>query len=416
MKRFIGIRSFVTAAGICLAVPILSGCALLGLRGQNREIDASGTVGVQVSGFPATAPVYALLVDETGRILGAEKVPASGLATFILPQTAKPSLAAFADLNGNRRFDAGEPGGGLASVSPVPLSAPAVRTKLPTITPRTSSWMLPVGTVVPAADGAAVNISVGEVTTVTDPRFSAKMGEEGLWRPMATLEAGALGLYFTEPYDPARTPVVFVHGIGGSPRDFAKLIPALNRKRFQAWFFAYPSGFRLAKASGALATMLNIAMKREGVERIHVVAHSMGGLVARDAILKLSALRGGSPVRNFFTISTPWGGDAAARQGVSALKFPVPSWIDMVPGSAFLTNLWKQPLPAGTRHDLIYGYASERRPWLSPDNDGIINEKSAAHLPALKESRRILTLPYAHVEILSKPETFESMNFSLSQP
>ncbi|WP_156346379.1 hypothetical protein [Verrucomicrobium spinosum] len=44
------------------------------------------------------------------------------------------------------------------------------------------------------------------------------MGGSGLWRPLGFLSGNTLGLYFTEPYDPGRIPVVFVYGIGGGPR------------------------------------------------------------------------------------------------------------------------------------------------------------------------------------------------------
>ena len=58
-------------------------------------------------------------------------------------------------------------------------------------------------------------------------------------------------------------------------------------------------------------------------------------------------------VEKFISISTPWGGHVAAKFGIRALKYPVPAWIDMAPGSAFLKALWREPLPPASRHYLI---------------------------------------------------------------
>jgi len=55
------------------------------------------------------------------------------------------------------------------------------------------------------------------------------------------------GLYFLEPYDPSRIPVVFVHGLMSSPFTWVKTINGLQqdpeiRKRYQPWVFGYPTG------------------------------------------------------------------------------------------------------------------------------------------------------------------------------
>ena len=55
------------------------------------------------------------------------------------------------------------------------------------------------------------------------------------------------GLYFLQPYDPDRIPVVFVHGLISTPFDWVKTINGLQadpeiRKRYQFWVFAYPTG------------------------------------------------------------------------------------------------------------------------------------------------------------------------------
>jgi len=70
--------------------------------------------------------------------------------------------------------------------------------------------------------GTVIEIAAGDVVSLDDPRFAGEVGSEGLWRPLDFLSENTLGIYFTEPYDPARTPVLLVYGIGGSPQDFAR--------------------------------------------------------------------------------------------------------------------------------------------------------------------------------------------------
>src|SRR4029077_13677810 len=55
------------------------------------------------------------------------------------------------------------------------------------------------------------------------------------------------GLYFLQPYDPDRIPLVFVHGLISTPFDWVKTINGLQadpeiRKHYQFWVFAYPTG------------------------------------------------------------------------------------------------------------------------------------------------------------------------------
>ena len=81
----------------------------------------------------------------------------------------------------------------------------------------------------------------GTVTNLNDPRFERKNGSVGLWRPYDFVFDVGVGVYFLEPYDPERVPVLFVHGNLGTPQDFRYLIERLDRDRFQPWLYYYPS-------------------------------------------------------------------------------------------------------------------------------------------------------------------------------
>lgn len=401
------------ALAVCLAGFSLGGCSLLQLRSQDKKIAASGVIAAETKGFDS--PVYAVLLDSEGNACDYTPLRKDEFAAFVVSAEQSARCLVFSDTNKNRRHDPGEPLGVSPSLTAVPLEDTFVRGSLPIIRPDKADAKRFAGLALPQKKGTSLKIALGEIASVEEKRFAPETGEEGMWSPHSALLAGDLGLYFCEPYDPARTPVVFVHGIGGSPRDFATILKGLDRSKYQAWFFRYPSGFRLGKASGALASMLDLTMRRTGAEKIDVVAHSMGGLVAREAILELSAKRDGAPVGKFISISTPWGGHQAAEKGVRSLRYPVPSWIDLVPGSPFLTKLWQRPLPPQTRHFLIYGFATKVVPWLTLNNDSVVDVESTTFLPAQAESISSLALPYDHTEILSRKETIQHINSYLSK-
>src|SRR5207244_1834877 len=95
--------------------------------------------------------------------------------------------------------------------------------------------------------------AVGEVVALSDPRFDQKVAEDGLWRPFDFLFKGRPGIYFLEPYDARKLPVLFVHGINGTPTNFGPLIEHLDRERFQPWVYYYPSGAALPNVADHLA-------------------------------------------------------------------------------------------------------------------------------------------------------------------
>ncbi len=401
-------KTLFRPALVVAVLGLASGCALVDLRTQDQRISQTGFIAIEVAAPLPSVPVYVLAMSSSGKIVGAERVGADRFATFALPKDGLFTALVFADANQNRRFDAGERAAVGRELTPVPLGDPSQKARLLPMALGRYSKDMPAGVEVPASSGAAVPLIAGDVANLNDAKFQPETGTKGLWEPEAALLAGHTGLYLAEPFDPSKIPVVFVHGIGGSPQDFIKLIPALDRSRYQAWFFAYPSGFRLGKASTALATLLDLTMKRYGVSKVHIVAHSMGGLVSRDAILKVTALRGGRPVERFVSISTPFGGHAAAKSGLRHLRYPVPSWIDMAPGSAFLVELWKQKLPCP--HWLIFGYDTKPVPWLTLNNDTVVDLESTLYRPAQEEAVRVIGLKKDHESILSASETAEKMN------
>jgi len=102
------------------------------------------------------------------------------------------------------------------------------------------------------------------------------------------------GLYFLQPYDPDRIPVVFVHGLFSTPYDWVKTINGLQadpeiRKHYQFWVFAYPTG------SPILYSALRLREELAKADRLYpnhkpyvVVGHSMGGMLTHDQVVTVN--------------------------------------------------------------------------------------------------------------------------------
>ena len=216
---------------------------------------------------------------------------------------------------------------------------------------------------------------IGEVVTLDDARFSNEAAQIGLWRPAEFLVDIGAGIYFLEPYDPARTPVLFVHGAVGHPANFNVLVTRLDRSRYQAWFAYYPTAVRLEKAGAALGRWLQALEVEYDFQRLGVVAHSMGGLVARSYLAgDPDGLGATIDSLTFVSIATPWQGHSAAALGVSRAPVVAPSWFDMAPDSPFLNWVLDTPLPRYAQYDLYFAFGGSRRSRIA--NDGVVTVAS----------------------------------------
>jgi hypothetical protein len=98
------------------------------------------------------------------------------------------------------------------------------------------------------------------------------------------------GLLFYEPYDPNRTPVLFVHGLMSSPHVWLQVVNELNadpgfRRRYQIWSYFYPTGAPIGANALALRQALAGVAERHPLRRnLVVVGHSMGGILTRMQI------------------------------------------------------------------------------------------------------------------------------------
>ncbi len=366
-------------------------------------------------------PTYAVAwIVENGQrkaSAGFQRVRPDGLASFSLLANRTYRVGAFTDENGNRAYDAGEPLAFLKDVKPLLLDDPNVAPEIWKLTLRRDHGLAP-GTVITVpkeseALGGKLNVALGDVVSLDDKRFAENQGSGGVWRPLDFLTDNSLGIYFVGPYDPQRIPVLFVYGIGGSPQDMRYLMEHFDRKRYQCWFLNYPSGMRLERVARAMATGLNALRQRYAFKECYVVAHSMGGLVARAGIDAEAKTSGANFIPKFVTISTPWGGHNAAASGIRHLKKPVPSWLDVAPNSDFLLAIYAAPLPKAMAFYLIYGSKEGGPFWLKGENDGVVTVASETDPRITREASSVTHFPYGHVEILNQSDTLKAVLKSL---
>jgi pimeloyl-ACP methyl ester carboxylesterase len=183
--------------------------------------------------------------------------------------------------------------------------------------------------------------------------------------------------------DPERPPLVLVHGLRDCPSSLLPLAQALASDHQVLVFFYEDTQRYLDRSADDLAREL-VALASSGHTRLRVVAHSMGGVVARAALnslveplwfpsaFALSPTAAPEPVRGaaaaerlegrsaerftsveLLTIDTPWHGFVDAQVLVRNQLPSESSLGDLVATSALFSALYAVPWPAHFRIDYI---------------------------------------------------------------
>jgi pimeloyl-ACP methyl ester carboxylesterase len=102
-------------------------------------------------------------------------------------------------------------------------------------------------------------------------------------------------LTFLQPFDPDKTPVVLIHGLMSTPRMWKPVLDGLLadreiRKHYQVWSFYYPTGQPVPFSALQLRQALTDAASRHRLRKpLVLIGHSMGGVVARAQVSRISA-------------------------------------------------------------------------------------------------------------------------------
>ena len=192
------------------------------------------------------------------------------------------------------------------------------------------------------------------------------------------------GLTFVTAEDAESLPahaVVLVHGLDDPGYTWDDLLPRLLRRGYSIAKFEYRTDRPIAEAASMFARELEQA-RSKGLKRIDVVAHSMGGLLVREALTSDAAYAGDGSgadrypaLDHFIMVATPNHGSHMARfrnaavtgellyqvlrgrpiDAESAATRHGEAAVDLLPASDFLRRLNQRPLASHTAHTIIAG-------------------------------------------------------------
>ena len=181
------------------------------------------------------------------------------------------------------------------------------------------------------------------------------------------------GLLMAPKVDEKRPMVVLVHGLDCNRSNWFPMAELLIGEGFQVAYFTYPSDGPLEESSALFAEEMQNVRDRFPNVRLHILAHSMGGLVARHYV-ESDDYAGG--VENLILIGTPnlgtrWASYRIFLEGQEhwqlwrKQKGWRPSWMitdglgeagrDLKPTSTFLKQLNDRPRRAGVSYTIIAG-------------------------------------------------------------
>lgn len=245
----------------------------------------------------------------------------------------------------------------------------------------------------------------GTIRSLDDPIFDDNIATIGMYDPASFSEKAPTMFYALEEDLGHKIPVVFVHGIGGSSRAFSPIVERLDRNRYKPWFFYYPSGGDLHQLADLFYSLFlsGKTIKMAQMPMI-IVAHSMGGLIVREAMNNYENNSAENKVELFVTIATPFGGHPAAATGEKHGLIVLPAWRDVNPDSTFIKDLYRKPLPEFVNHQLVYAYHNPGTLKLSENSDGVVPLSSQLHPMVQKQSDEQFGFNSSHTTILENEE------------
>lgn len=435
-------RLLARSAVVVLLATLLSGCVFQTVQEQRAVIESACTLsGTVTTAVPGKNPLIVVLIRFAG-----QEAALSGWQLhdhFVLEAPGRflmqvgrgtYALAAFEDRNADLKYQPGEP---YLQVDPKRLitcqlqgemhdniSLTIPKTGAPRIGGVIDITALQARSVADQLSSSlGLVMAVGKLASLDDPRFSEENAKSGLWKPFDFLFTAGPGIYFLEPYRADKIPVLFVHGINGTPINFRYLIANLDRSRFQPWVAYYPSGASLANIAEHLNQLMRKLQHIHGFKRFYVVAHSMGGLVSRGFILNHYDTSRAAEIPLYITIATPWGGHKFAETGVKYFPTAVRVWYDMVPGSDYIRRIFfkdpetlrsRRALPSNMAHHLLFTFSRDSSKTGESD-DHSVTVASQLYPPAQEDARRLYGFDLTHTGVLMDERVSQLVNDLLAR-
>lgn len=390
-----------------LTICVLGGCALVKLREDVQfSKDSCLIFGEIISKAPLKKPIIVVAYSGQGDqvIVGDYAVLSEPGPYELLVREGRYRLFAFEDANDNLSYTPGEWAGHYGKQQYVSTQAGGVLWGLDIELSDTLGWPAPslADTLLLHSEGKRKPCtSAGTVAGLDDPAFTVEQGEKGFWAPLDSFRRTGANIFFLEPYDRRKIPVLLVHGAAGSPQDWRYFIKAMDQSRYQPWIFYYPSGARLNTLSLFLRKKLYDLEQKYNYEQVYVVAHSMGGLVSRSALIEPD--HHNQAVKLFVSISTPWGGEQRAKTGVEHSPAVIPSWKDMEPDSDFIRSVFAKKIPDTMRYYLFFGHKGGGN-LFRQNNDSTVTLESMLDPRAQADALKVMGFNEDHISILNSAE------------
>ena len=223
-----------------------------------------------------------------------------------------------------------------------------------------------------------------------------------VWRELAFASATSYSLLFPKREEIAEcepdgfAPLVLVHGLGGNRGVWwpLRLFLRLHGHR-RVWAFGYEEG-TVQDHAGDLLRFVEEVLSVTGEERVDVVAHSLGGIIARYAVQRLGM---GPAVRTLVTLATPHQGTWAAQWANTTLTRP------LRPDSEMIADLNGEDLSDyGIRLVALHSdrdvYVVPARMMTHPDAENVF-------VPGVSHTQFLLA-PSVFREVAKRLETVES--------
>jgi pimeloyl-ACP methyl ester carboxylesterase len=196
----------------------------------------------------------------------------------------------------------------------------------------------------------------------------------------------------------AGTPILLVHGMVDNRSVFTLLRRGLRRRGFGRVLTTNysPVTNDVRAAAAALAAQVEALVAETGYERLHVVGHSLGGLIARYYVQRLG---GDERVHTLVTLGTPHGGT------LPAYLLPAGLCRQLRPGSDLYAEL-ENPAPGCRTRFITY--------WSDLDQMIVPQRNARLDHPDLT-ARNVLVRSVGHMSLPIQPRVAREISDALSQ-
>jgi len=240
-----------------------------------------------------------------------------------------------------------------------------------------------------------------------DPIFSHKMAMEGLYYPQ-NFKTQVKPLYRLAPeFKKGPIPIVFLHGMSGTPRDWKYMVENLDLERYTPYLAYYPSGDDYTKLSVLFSGWI-LSDKIFKDLSIVIVAHSFGGVIVRDAL----NLEHDEHELLFISLASPYGGDVKASDGVKNAPYVLPAWRSIADDGDFIKNLYRKELSEYETFKLIFAYNNYEK---GPSGDSRIPLRKQLRFEAQEEASELHGFNEDHVSILKSKKTAAYIDVLLNE-